>query len=553
MSSTVRTTSAPSAPQAGPHTGTGTLLRFMLRRDRLRLPLWVLGLTALMAYFANALGTVMDEESLEATSQLVASPITALIGGPGYGFDDITLLRFLAGLYGLYIMVGAAFMGITTISRHTRAEEQSGRAELIQANVVGRHAQLTAALILAVGMSLLVSVLTTLVLLGSVIDPRPEVGSTLLFGFSIGAVGVAFAGIAAVTVQLSPFSRTCTSISGVVLALAFVVRGVGDMSAVQNGNLAWLSWLSPLGWSQQTAPYTLDRWWPLLLSLAFAAVMTTIGFLLQARRDLGAGVLADRPGRNRAPVWLGSPLGLAFRLQRAGIIGWSVGVFVAGVIFGAFSQPMNESMDGMPEEILAVMGGADGLVEGYLGFMGLYFGVIIGVYAILTVQNLRGEEQGIHTEPVIATSVSRPGWLLSWLAVAGIGGLWLCVLAGLAEGLGAAISTGNWSLFGPVLLGHGVQFAVVWFLMGLAAAVYGLAPRLVGIIWVVVVYGTVLSMFGPMLELDEAVLNTSPFEHVGQHPATDISWTSVTVLAGAGIILSLVGAVFFRRRDLITV
>ena len=105
---------ATTSRQTGAFTGTGTLLRFMLRRDRWRLPAWVLGLTLLMVYFSTALGTVLDEASLAGMAQLARSPVTALVGGPGYGFDAITVPRFLAGLYGTYLMLGAAFMSMLT-------------------------------------------------------------------------------------------------------------------------------------------------------------------------------------------------------------------------------------------------------------------------------------------------------------------------------------------------------------------------------------------------------------------------------------------------------
>ncbi|HJD79297.1 MAG TPA: ABC transporter permease, partial [Corynebacterium pollutisoli] len=341
-------------------TGTGALLRFMLRRDRLRAPLWVLGMTAMAGYIVVALGTVLDQESLQGMAQMAAAPVTALIGGPGYGFDDITVPRFLAGLYGAYLMIGAAFMSMTTISRHTRAEEQHGRAELILADVVGRHAPLTAALVLAVGMNVLAAVLMAGVIVAAPIDA--DAGSTLLFTSSIAAVGIAFAGVAATTAQLSPYSRTCTSLAGIVLAAAFLIRGLGDMSRVQGGDLAWLSWLSPLGWAQQTAPYTLDRWWPLLFPLLLAVAGAALGYGLRARRDLGAGVLVDRPGRDHAPAWLGSPLTLAYRLQRGALRGWSVAMLLTGLLLGAFTDLMADIADTLPAEMLAVMGGGEAIV-----------------------------------------------------------------------------------------------------------------------------------------------------------------------------------------------
>lgn len=545
------TTAAPR--RAGALTGTGLLLRFMLRRDRWRLPGWVLGLTLLMLYFSIALGTVLDEESLAGMAQLASSPVTALVGGPGYGFDAITVPRFLAGLYGTYLMLGTALMSMLTISRHTRVEEQSGRAELVAVGIVGRHAQPTAALILTVAMNVLVAALMTGVVLTGPIDPAPATAPTVLFTTGIAAVGISFAGVATATAQLSPYSRTCTSLAGIVLAVAFIIRGLGDMSRVQGGDLGWLSWLSPIGWAQQTAPYTLDRWWPLLLSLTFAAVTTALGFRLRSRRDLGAGVITDRPGDGRAPAWLGTPLALAWRLQRGTLTGWSMSVLVAGLVLGAFAQSIEDSAADMPPEILSVMGGATAITEGYLGFMAVYFAIILSVYGILAVASLRGEETGHRTEPVLSTAVGRVRWVLSWLGVAGAGAVWLSVLAGVSEGLGAVLVTGEWSLFGPVVLGHGVQFAPVWLIIGSAAALYGLAPRFTGLVWLVLIVGSVLSMFGRMLELDQGWLNLSPFEHAGQHPATDVGWTAVVLLAGAGVALTALGALAFRRRDLTAV
>ena len=534
-------------------TGTGALLRFMLRRDRWRLPLWVLGMGLMTLYITVALGTVLDGASLQGMAEMAASPVMALIGGPGYGFDAITIPRFIAGLYGAYLMLGAALMSMTTVSRHTRAEEQSGRGELVLADVVGRHAPLTAALILAVVMNLLTAVVMTGILLAAPLDPSPAPAGTVLFTASIAGVGIAFAGVAATTAQLSPYSRTCTSIAGIVLAVAFLVRGFGDMSRVQGGDLGWLSWLSPLGWAQQTAPYTLDRWWPLLFLLLFAGAGMGLGFLLRSRRDFGAGVLVDRPGRDRAPAWLGSPLALAYRLQRGSLIGWSVAMLLTGLLLGAFTQSMADVADSLPPEMLAVMGGdaaADALVDGYLGFMAVYFGVMLAVFAILAVQTLRSQETGGYAEAVLATAVGRVRWVLSWVGVTAAGAVWLAALAGLGEGLGAVLVTGDGPLFAPTLLGHTVQFAPVWFFLGVATALYGLAPRLTGLVWVLFVVGSVLIFFGPMLGLSQSWLNLSPFQHTGQHPATEVQWLGVAVLALCGLVLALLGAFVFRRRDL---
>ncbi|HCG57191.1 MAG TPA: ABC transporter permease [Brevibacterium sp.] len=533
-------------------TGLWTLLRLMGRRDRWRAPIWILSLAALTAYFANAIAVIMDEDTLASMVVFAKNPVMGLITGPGYGMDEITIPRFVVGMYGIFLMLGAALMSITTMTRHTRAEEQTGRAELLRANVTGRHTQLLAALALTLVMNLFAGLFMTLTFFFSEANPDPF-SSALLFGASISAAGCVFAAITGVTVQLSSFARAASGMAGAVLAAAFVVRGLGDMSAVSGGDLKWLSWLSPLGWSQQTAPYTLDRWTPLLLSVVVIVILIPVSLLLQSRRDLSAGIFADRLGRAHASAALSTSTGLALRLQRSSLFWWSIGVFAMALVFGSFTGTMRDGAAGMPPEILDLMGGPRGIVDGYMGYMALYFAMIVAAYAIIASSGLRAEETGLRTEPVLATAVGRGRWVMSWTLVTMLGSLWLMALAGVAEGLGAAASTGDWSLLGPAVLGHVAQTASVWALLGLALALYGAAPRLQGLTWIVFVYGAGMALFGHMMDLDDAVLDTSVFVHIGQYPAQDLSAGAVVALTVATAVLLALGVIGFRRRDLTTV
>ncbi|MBX4378236.1 ABC transporter permease, partial [Mycobacterium tuberculosis] len=85
----------------------------------------------------------------------------------------------------------------------------------------------------------------------------------------------------------------------------------------------------------------------------------------------------------------------------------------------------------------------------------------------------------------------RPGWMLAWAAVTFLGSLLLMGLAGLGEGVGAAASTGDWDLLWPSFVGHVAQTPAVWVLLGIVYALYGLAPRLQGVVWVVFALGAV--------------------------------------------------------------
>ena len=531
--------------------GLGHLLRFMLRRDRLWLPIWVLALSALTAYFANAIAVVMDSDSLQAMTAFAKNPVMALITGPGYGLDQVTIPRFIVGMYGVFLMIGAALMSILTVSRHTRAEEQTGRAELVRASVTGRHTQLIAALVLTVFMNLLLAAGMAAAFGFSQAEPDSW-SATVLFAVGIGAVGCVFAAVTAVTVQLSAFARAASSMAGAVLALSFVLRGIGDMSHVSGGSLDWLSWFSPLGWAPQTAPFTLDRWWPLLYSAGLFAVLVVVAVVLQSRRDLGAGIVAERLGQSQAGLLLSTPPSLALRLQASSLIWWSLSMLVMGVVFGSFTGPMDEGAAGMPPEILAIMGGRSGIVDGYLGYMALYFAIIVSAYAVIAAGGLRSEEAAFHTEPVLATAVSRSGWLASWAAVTLVGAGWLMAMAGLGEGVGAAVSMDDWSLLWPTLLGHLAQTPSIWALLGFAYLLYGFAPRLMSVSWIVFAASAVLALFGGLMQLDDAILDLSLFTHIGQYPAQEISAEAVLWLVGITVVLVGAGMVGFRRRDLVT-
>ncbi|NLI17847.1 MAG: hypothetical protein GX427_03435, partial [Actinomycetales bacterium] len=315
-------------------TGTGTLVRFMLRRDRVKLPLWIGGLGLYIIYIGAALPQLApDEAGLAGAAILFDSPIGRMWVGPAFGMDAVTYERFFAGGYALYLYLLAALMNILLIARHTRAEEQTGRSEVLRANVVGRHAPLTAALIVA-GIA---NAATALIVTGLAIGNGYAAEGSALVGVTMGLTGLAWAAITAVTVQLSTTSRTAAGLSGAALGVAFMVRALGDMLAV--GGSA-LSWASPLGWGQQTAPYVYDRWWPLLLLVALTAACVPAAYALQSRRDFGAGMLAVRGGRVDAAPSLGTPFGLAARLLRGSIIGWGSVIALFGLIDGAFAQAM---------------------------------------------------------------------------------------------------------------------------------------------------------------------------------------------------------------------
>lgn len=530
---------------SGPHTGTGTLVRLMLRRDRIKLPAWVLGIGMLVVYVGAAVPAVAPTiEELGSIVPMLQQPVGRMFTGPAYGLDAPTYERVFASGYALYVYLLAALMNIMLVTRHTRLEEQSGRAELVRANVTGRHAGLTAALVVAT----ITNVLATLVVLAAQLAVGFDGPGVLLVAGSVGTVGTAFAGITAVTVQLSGFSRAAAGLAGLVLGAAFVLRAVGDMAAI--GGSAF-SWASPLGWAAQTAPFVLDRWWPLLLLLALGVASFLLAFQLQRRRDLGAGLFAARPGSPSATAALGTPWGLAARLQRGPALAWGIAIVAMAVIDALFAQVMIDSVEDLPDAFKDVFG-ADALLPGYIAFLAVLSGYLTAAYIVYAVQSLRGEEQSGRAEVVLATPTSRAAWAGGHYAVIALVATAIMVIAGLLAGLGAAAVTGDWGLLGDTALAHLNLIPAVLVVLGVCALLHGWAPGLLAPVgWALVAVMVFVGNFAAMLDAPGWVHDLSPLSHPANHPVEDIEIVPLLVLAAVaalGVVLGLVG---LRRRQVV--
>ncbi|WP_245713279.1 ABC transporter permease [Nocardia rhamnosiphila] len=555
MTTTATHPGTPDAAPVGPPpttwrhalAGTGALVRLDLRRDRIKLPAWVLGIALMSVYYASALQQVYTTpEDLRAVSQFSEGVVGALISGPGYGLTDPTIESVIVAVYGLYYLLLAALMNILLISRHTRVEEQTGRAELVRANAVGRHAQLTAALVIAVIANLAV----TLLVAGSYATAGLDTSDALLFGASVGAAGLVFAAITAVAVQVTEYSRAASGLAGLALGIAYVIRAAGD--AIREGGSA-LSWLSPLAWSQQTRAYADGRWWPLLLSVALVLVVAAVAYFLSSRRDLGAGLVPPRPGHREAPAWLATPVALAARLQRAGLIGWACALIASGALYGGIGNTIVDSFDDLPDQVVDVMGGdASRMLDGYLGTMAFFDALLVTVFAILAVQSLRTEETTGRTEPVLATATGRIGWFTGYIGVAALGALALLATTGLAFGIALALSVGDAGYVVDGVVSHLVFAPAVLLILAIAALLYGVLPQAIGATWALFGFALILGFFGPIMNLPQWIHDLSPFQHIARIPMEELRWPALIVLTAITAAASIVGAYRFRERDLDT-
>ena len=273
-----------------------TLVRFQLRRERILLPVWMLGIVGLFTASGLAITREFGDEQ-ERTAVVVLAA-----GNPAFlflrGLPDGTgagALAFFQTFSFLAVLVG--LMNVFLVTRHTRAEEERGRSELLQATPIGRVTPLATTLVIAaaanVGIALLVA--------GAGLLLGLDGWASLLTGLALAAVGVTFGGIGALSAQIMPTPRGANGLGAAVVGLAYLVRGVGDALGTATDpthvNPSWISFLSPIGWAQATRPFSDATAVPLLVPLVLGLAAASAAVLLRRRRDLGESLLAERRGR----------------------------------------------------------------------------------------------------------------------------------------------------------------------------------------------------------------------------------------------------------------
>lgn len=522
--------------------GTLGLLRLYLRRDRIVAPLWIVLLSVPLAtVYVGSIDAVYPTASDRAAfaASIMASPAQRALYGNVYNDSLGAVGIWKAGMFHLLIAVAV----IMTIIRHTRADEESGRAELLESTAVGRFAGLTAALALAFGAAFLTG---SLGFVGLLTLDIPAAGS-LAFCLALTGSGLVFGAVAAVAAQLSPSARVARGTAFAILAGAFTLRAVGDAGA------GWASWLSPLGWSLQVRPYAGDHWWVLGLHLCATAALTLLAYLLLNRRDVGAGLVADRPGPGSAAPALRGALGLAWRLDRGALLLWTVGLTLYGLMIGSVAHGVGDEIGNsqLAREIVTRLGGTTAMEQAFIAVAFSMLAMVASAFAVSLALRPHHEETSQRAEALLAGAVSRTRWLAGHLIITIVGSAAAMLIAGLAAGLtyGATAGdvTGTWAM---VLGTAAVQLPAVWMLAAATLALFGVWPRFTPAAWGVLVGFITLYLLGSLSGAPQWLLDLEPFTHIPRVGTGDFSAAPLWWLLGIDAVLITIGVAAFRRRDL---
>lgn len=524
---------------------TSFLIRFILRRDRVRLSIWLISIALITFVTASAFTNLYQSEAERQTiAETMKNPAMIAMVGQGYGLDNYTNGAMMAHQMLLFTAMAVGIMSILLVTRHTRADEEDGRTEMIRSLPVGRLANLHATISVLAGINVMLALIVGFGLYALGIDSMDLKGS-LLYGAALGVTGIFFAGLTSVFAQLTESSRGTIGLAIAFLLLSYLVRAVGDV-----GNEV-LSWSSPLGWVLGSEVYVNNYWWPVLLTLGVSVILFAIAFYLNGIRDVGAGFIPSRPGRKNASPFLKSPFGLALRLQRTGLISWAIGMFILGISYGSVLGDL-ESFFGNNEMLAELITPTEGytMTEQFLTMLMSVISMICTIPPLMAILKLKGEEKKNRTEHLLSRAVSRKKLMGSYLIIAILSSLGMLVLAVLGLNIAGSAVMEEAIPVSKMLSAALVYLPAIWMMVGLAVFLIGFAPKLTGFSYLYLTYSFFVVYLGALLQLPDWMGELSPFGHIPQLPVDDMNYPVVSLLTMIALLLIMAGFIGYKNRDL---
>ena len=450
---------------------------------------------------------------------------------------------------GILSVMGAVW-ALLLSTKLLRGEEDAGRWELLLAGQTTRRGAAAQAMS-GLGASVVaLFVLTALAAaaIGHTSTVHFSTWSAIFFAVTATSGAAMFMAAGALASQLAASRPQAAAYGGGALGLFFALRMMADSAS----GLSWLHWTTPFGWIEQLQPLTHPQ--PLVLVPIFGltAVMAVLAVSLAGTRDLGSSTLPDRSRAMPHTALLFGPLGLTARLVRPTIVGWLAGVCAFGFLLGDSAKEAAQSLEGSPSVEAAIrrLDGGGAMVKAYLGLSFLIISLLVVMIAAGQVTAARREEASGRVEHLLVRPVSRAGWMLGRLGVAGAAIVLAGALGGIFAWLGVASQGVTITL--SSLLAAGLNTACAGLcLLGLGALVWGIVPRVTSAaVYGILAWAFLVELLGGIITSSHWLLDTSIFHQLTPAPAVAPNWASNAVMISIGAVAALVGALVFSRRDL---
>jgi ABC-2 type transport system permease protein len=551
------------------------LTRFTLRRERFIALAWIVLLVLVVVGLVPFLREVYFADGGDEFAEMLEIPAMTFMIGPNFAAytDDFGALYTTFMM--LFTALAVGIMNVFLVARYTRADEELGRYEVLRSLPIGRLSGLNAALITAVIVNAALAVAVGLGMF-AVGDSSMCFNGSMLWGVSLGSVGLVFAGITALFTQLSASSRGAIGYSFAILGIMYVLRAPGDM----NPDLEWLSLISPLGLVLRTKAYVGNHWWPIAILLITAGVFSALAFKVNSIRDIDQGIIPSRAGRAHGSFLMKSPFGLAFKLSRNALLAWIVAMLLLAASYGSILGGIDEFIanselyqnlllapiglgldEGLEiEEAVAMLHeivreAGFSLPQLFSGMITNIMGIFVTVPVVLFVLKTKNEEREGRSEAILATPVCRNKLLASFAVIA----FTSAIVIQIAQAIGMyAVAIA--SLDDPSELGLGfliqanlMYVPAIWVMLGLVIFLLGLAPKFTGIIFALFGFSFFNMLFGRLGMFPAFTRWLSPFEFVPVLPIApheSLNIIPLVVLVAIAAVLTIAGFVFYNKRDI---
>ena len=525
-------------------TGSRTLSRFIFRRDRLNLPIWILSIVLFASAFIPIFKTILVPSESMSMLEMLKNPAMVALIGPVYGAENYTTGAAYGNMMLLFSVMIAGAMNIFFVARHTLQDEELGRLEVVRSLPIGRLSNLSATLLSSAIINLLLFVLTSGAMY-ALHEDGMTLGGCMLFAASLSVIGFFFSALMAVICQLTSNNRTGIALSMIMLFVLYFLRAIGDVS------LEGLSLVSPLGLVLRTKVFVENNWLPIVLILLISVALCLLAFYFANRRDLGSGLLPEKKGKSHLSAFSSTPYGLAFRLTKSSIIIWCIVIFsfagMYGSVFGDLDRFLSEN------EFLQQIFSSNpdfSFAEQFIVLLMVIMSMIGTIPVLSFINRVASEEKSGLAENILSKSVSRKTFMSAYVLPAFLISIIVQTLSALgfwSVGSMVLSTTPSLSLF---LTSAFLYLPAMWCFLSLGILLIGISPSLSSLSYIYLGYAFFSVYLGKIAGLPEWLQKLSPFGNIPQYPIEEVSPLPITVCLLLSIAFAISGYYFYQRRDL---
>lgn len=523
------------------------MIALNLRLRKTFILIWCLSLWAFLAVFPpayeNYYPTPEDRQSFLLGMQQNAGMVAMwgpLEAPPTLG----QIVMWEAG--SMMIILGSVMSVLLVVGLHRRSETL-GLTELQLATGIRRRAPATAAVATTALVSVLLGAGSAAVLAasGTYVEQMPVEGA-LASGVVIALTTMGSALLAQLVLLFVADPSALTRVGLMSVAAAFVLRSIADSE-----DLAWLNWLSPLGWKTVVHPYVNDDWAAAGGLALICAIVAGIVLAAEKYREYGRALVRlprVAPTRTRS---VRGPLHLAAVLNRGTVLTWTLVIAGLTAFFIALTGSLSEWMaaeENVGRIFDEIFGDGDMKAE-FIGYILKLTGILMAAMGVqVAITHRTGE---IERTVDLQRSTGLRRWIpLATTSTLSLGGIVLATIGALAGG-----ALGLWTQETTVAADYDTlipatlsQFAPALLLAALAVAIIGWAPRYTHVAWAPVAASAILTLFGPVFGAPEWLIELSPFEYVVTPNGG--SWVPHLAMAGASAVVLGLGWWGSQRREI---